>query len=156
MGPLTTPPGTRKCGAVKIRDFNLGYKEHVYLPPATANKPPKPCERLQKSYPNPRETRQINCLERVEICDLASNFIQVLSIFAHSMCSWLIIKNSPEGYNSPKLDLLSYSPLPPSVTLLRKWSLRLTDLLMYRFWPMKTFQASLMMGLPCLNRDIYC
>lgn len=68
----------------------------------------------------------------------------------------LITENSPGGYNLPKLALLSYSPFPPSLILLRKWSLRFIALLMYRFWPMKTFQASLTMGLLYLSREKNC
>jgi hypothetical protein len=84
----------------------------------------KACEGLQKSHFSFRKTRFM--IRMV-------NFMQDPAILFKSGCSWLTIIKSPEEYNLPKLDLLSHSPLPPSVTLLRKWSLRFTALLRYRF-----------------------
>ena len=45
-----------------------------------------------------------------------------------SIYNWSTVLKSPEGDNSPRLDLLLNSPFPPSVTLLRKWSLKFTAL----------------------------
>lgn len=162
MGLLTTPSRNLEMnwkGKEGILIFRLKSTcTHPQHTPAAANKLPKPCEGFQKSDPSSHLQRsQTNKLPGT-CWDLwlSFKFYTSLTHPAQSVCSWLITEKSPGECNSPKLALLSYSPFPPSLMLLRKWSLRFIALLMYRFWPMKTFQASLTMGLLCLSREIYC